>query len=138
MNKKTVELIDELKYKLKTRDKDDELAQSLNHYLDNIINMYVLDQDPHSFATIPKNLPPKIGPFPKHMKDIKKWVNLIYEWVPEQPIQLSNFLARCMHNSTAPGEIVSSIRAAVLSLKEDGRIELSNDNVITKKQVVEN
>lgn len=51
-----IEIINELKYYLKAREPNAKIAEELNHQLDVIILKYQLDQDKHSFASLPKEM----------------------------------------------------------------------------------
>ncbi len=130
--KDSIRLVDDLKHQLKTRSKDDQIANALDDALNRIIMVYILDQDPHSFASAPKNLPPKIKAYPKGTEPfsaIKKWYASVLEWIPYQPIRYSDLMDRILNNCDC--EIWetphSEIKSALLVLKEDGKIEWDQD-----------
>jgi len=134
----TIKLIDELKFKLKNRDKNDRMANALNNYLDHIINIFVLDQDPHAFATSPKDLPEKL----KQPQD-QEWgqafmnfYNQVYKWIPDHQIKIYDFIQRCEHNTIyvcgCTRTLSGDVKSALLSLKEQGKINITDDGLIVK------
>lgn len=130
MKQETIDLINDLKFKLKERSKDDDIAVELDSALNHIINIFVLDQDQHLFASIPTNLPPKIKAYPLHNHaQITQWHQELLEWVPKTPIRMSSLIQRCLNNIEAdPWEVSESdIKSALLELNEEGKVEWDQD-----------
>lgn len=137
--KDSIKFIDDLKYQLKRHDSKDEIIFELNQALNRIINIFVLDQDEHAFASAPKSLPPKIKAYPTiyNTKDINQWHDELLEWVPFKLIRLSDFIDRCLNNLNCEIWEVNDnhIKSAILSLKEDGKIEFDEDWVFSIKRI---
>ncbi len=136
-NINTIELINNIKFELKFRDRDDIIADKLNSALDSIINIFVLDQDPHAFASVPEYLPSKlIRPITFLGKDYTNFANAVLQWIPDSRIHLNDFISRCENNTITPERCVRTLRhdivSVVLYLKENGYINVDNDGYITK------
>lgn len=132
-NQATLDLINDLIHQLKTRDPNDEIANHLNNSLNHIINIFVLDQDQHIWASLSTNLPPKFHTTPNSTKEYQEFDNLVYQWIPKHPIKLSSFIHRCLHNSDKTFiNLTRHIKSSLLALKEDGKIEIDSDDWIRK------
>lgn len=128
-----IKIIDELKYALKERNDNSKIANKLNDVLNDIINIFLLDQDQHSFASIPITLPAKITRL-SSLQDqtYKDFVKSVYNWLPNYSIKISKFVERCLFN--ADDKITASdIRSAILDLKENDKIKIDLKGYITKK-----
>lgn len=134
INEETVNLINDLKFKLKSRDANDEIANALNNSLDNIINIFVLDQDPHAFASIPTGLPPPISlNSDRRLLSTKWYKNLkeqILQFIPYTQIEFDKIVNRLVH--FAPKVYLSDIKLSLLSLIESGEIEMDSCNIIKR------
>lgn len=135
-NQETIHLINSLKSQLQnpTNGFDDPIAKSLNGAIDHIINIYLLDQDPLNFASIPIFHPPKIEARTTYLgEDFLKFYNSVYNYIPEyKSISISQLINRCLANSITTRDLTSDIKSAILSLKEDGLIEIDDNNLIRK------
>ncbi len=131
-NKETIKLIDDLKYKLKSREPNDRIAESLNNYLDHIINIFVLDQNSNSFASVPGQLPELLNSEYEWSKKYNNFTLKVLEWIPKEPIDINKLLARCQHNSINHSVNYPDIRYALLILRENGKIDIDQNNIISR------
>lgn len=135
----SIKLIDDLKHQLKNRDLKDPIANELDFALNRIINIFVLDQDPHVFASEPIDLPAKIKAYPSSVDcaGIKQWYQDLLEWIPYKLIRHSDLISRCLNNLDCELWDVSEsdVKSAILSLKEDGLIEFDHDWELWIKRV---
>ncbi len=139
-DKETIALIDDLKHQLKSRAKDDQIAEALNDALNDIINRFVLDTDPHAFAVVPESLPDPIRAVKTlSPESYQKFANAIFEWIPRQPCSISAFIRRCENNAIEKSNsthFASDIKSALLSLKAEGRIKMEDGIILSKKETV--
>lgn len=133
MKNRTIDLINDLNYKLSFRDKDDCLASELNRVLQELVTIHLLDKDPNVFASIPDKIPEPLGNVSSY-KNWKDFAHSVFLWIPEKEINLNEFIMRCLHHSkeSRNSARISDIKSALLHLKEDGKIELSDEGTIKK------
>ncbi len=127
-----IQLINEIKFKLRAAPATNELANELNLAIDKIIFNFVLDQEPGIFASKPKNLPDIIPQFDygRGPEFYKEDIEAVYSWIPDRPITVLALIDRCIFNSV--NGYRSDINSALISLKEEGRILIDDENMVSK------